>query len=75
MEFMAKKKATIDDLTRMVKRGFDETGRRIDILAVDLKDVKEKVDNILKILLKQHESEIKELAKRVRRLEDMFAVK
>lgn len=79
---MSKSKVTIEDLTGMVKRGFDEVGKGmgglkkdVDILKVDMKDVKERVENIERLLLKQHTFQIQELTKRIRRLEDLFALK
>ena len=79
---MNKGGVTIEDLALMVKRGFDEMGKGIgglkkdvDILKMDMRDVKERVENIERLLLKQHTFQIQELAKRVRRLEDLFALK
>ena len=79
---MNKGGVTIEDLALMVKRGFDEMGKGmgglkkdVDILKMDMRDVKERVENIERLLLKQHTFQIQELAKRVRRLEDLFALK
>lgn len=79
---MNKSRVTIEDLARMVKSGFDEMGKGmgglkkdVDILKVDIRDVKERVENIERLLLKQHTFQIQELTKRIRRLEDLFALK
>lgn len=78
---MAKKEVTIEDLAVMVKRGFNETialtakQKDLDLVKADVEDIKERVENIEKLLLKQHTFQIQELAKRVRRLEDLFALK
>lgn len=79
---MNKGRVTTEDLAVMVKRGFDEMGKGVgglkkdvDILKVDMRDIKERVENIERLLLKQHTFQIQELAKRVRRLEDLFALK
>lgn len=81
---MLAKKTTIEDLARMVKRGFDETATKDQLEKVDkrltgvesrLIRVEEKIDNIEKIILKQQGEHIKNLNKRVSHLEEMFAVK
>lgn len=79
---MNKNRVATEDLAGMVKRGFDEVGKGVgglkkdvDILRMDMKDVKERVENIEKILLKQHGFRIQELQKRMKRVEDLFALK
>lgn len=76
-KYMARKKISIEDLAGMVKRGFDETAKKrdVDLLKVDVREIKERVENIEKLLLKQHTFQIQELEKRMRRLEDLFALK
>lgn len=76
-----KKQATIDDLAGMVKRGFDDITKSmakqkdLDLVRVDIEDIKERVENIEKLMLKQHGFQIQELAKRMKRMEDLFAMK
>lgn len=72
---MAKKSTTIDDLAGMVKRGFDETKHDVGLLQSDIEKIKRKVDviderveNIEKLLLKQHTFQIQALEKRRGRL-------
>lgn len=78
---MAKKNVTIDGLAVMVKRGFDETAKKRDLeeLKGDMNGrmgrLEEKLDNIEKLILRQHSFEIQELRKRVKRIEDLFAMK
>lgn len=82
---MAKKHTTTEDLAVMVKRGFDEvTGTMAKKKDVDerfnrvderFNRVEERLENIEKLMFKQHGFEIQELKKRIRRLEDLFAVK
>lgn len=74
---MTKSKVTIEDLALMVKHGFDETAKQKDLnlVKMDVEDIKERVENIEKLLLKQHTFQIQELVKRVKRLEDLFALK
>lgn len=67
----------MEELAGMVKRGFDETAKKrdLDLLKLDAHDIKERVENIEKLLLKQHGFQIQELWKHVKRLEDLFALK
>jgi len=72
---------TIENLASMVKRGFDETAKKRDLeeLKGDMNGrmgrLEEKLDNIEKLILRQHSFEIQELRKRVKRIEDLFAMK
>ena len=82
---MPKKNTTIEDLAVMVKKGFDEvTGSMAQKKDVDerlgridnrLGKVEDRLENIEKLLLKQHSFKIQELEKRMKRMEDLFAVK
>ena len=80
---MASKKTTIEDLARMVKIGFDETAKKDEtatktqmIKVQDrLDSIESRLDNIEKLILRQHSEQIKGLERRVNRLEEMFAVK
>jgi len=86
---MAKKHITIDDLAVMVKRGFDDADKRFDemsrnfdsvkkdiaSLKADVIDIRERLENLEKITLKHYNFEIQELKRRVRHLEDLFAIK
>ena len=75
------KKMTIEYLATMVKRGFDDVTknmakqRDLDLVRVDVHDIKERLENIEKLTLKQYQFEIQELRKRVKRIEDLFAMK
>ncbi|MEK7564908.1 MAG: hypothetical protein AAB394_03160 [Patescibacteria group bacterium] len=82
---MLAKKTTIDDLARMVARGFNNVESKMATkeqlenvekrLDVRLTNVENKLDNIEKIILKQQGEHIKNLDKRITHLEEMFAVK
>lgn len=81
---MAKKNITIDDSARMIKKGFDETAtrtqtdrleKRMDGIDKRLMVVEEKLNNIEKLILKQHAHQIQNLERRIRYLEELFAVK
>jgi len=65
---MKKKNITIEDLARMVKKGFDGTDRRLDKIDVRL-------DRIENFILKQHSQRIEFLEKRINRLEEALAIK
>lgn len=77
----AKKTTSIEDLARMVANGFNNieskmaTKVQVEVLDKRLVRVEEKIDNIEKIILKQQGEHIKNLDKRVKHLEEMFAVK
>ena len=80
---MIKKPITIDELARMVKKGFDDTAGKSDIrglksdmeeLKLDMKDVKNRLENIEKLILKQHGERIINLERRMNRLEEMLAI-
>lgn len=80
----------IDNLARMVKRGFDNTATKEDLEAVkqdlevvktdihflksDVQDIKEKVENIEKLILQQHSFQIKELENKVRYIEEVLTI-
>lgn len=65
---MKKKNITIEDLARMVKKGFDGTDKRLDKIDVRL-------DRIENFILKQHSQKIDFLEKRINRLEEALAIK
>ncbi|MDQ5883029.1 MAG: hypothetical protein QG648_384 [Patescibacteria group bacterium] len=52
----------------MVKKGFDETNKKLDKIDVRL-------DRIENFLLKQHSIKIETLEKRINRLEEALAIK
>lgn len=78
---MARKNTTIEDLAGMVKKGFDETAKQRDLDELKrhtnsrFDRVEERLENIEKLMLKQHGFEIQELKKRMKRIEDLFAIK
>ena len=72
---MSQKSVTIDELAGMVKRGFDDTSNNFGEVRKDIRELGERVENIEKLLLKQQNFKIHELEKRVRRMEDLLAMK
>ena len=69
---MRKKNITIEDLARMVKRGFDGTDKKIE---KGFKEVNIRLDRIENFILKQHSQKIESLEKRIHRLEEALAIK
>jgi hypothetical protein len=57
---MEEKKTTINDLAIMVKKGFDETAKQIDV-DKRFDKIEARLDRIENILLKNHEERIKRL--------------
>lgn len=73
----------IDNLAAMTKRGFDKTAKKEDsdivkqelvFLKSDVEDIKEKVENIEKLILQQHSFQIKELENKVRYIEEVLTI-
>lgn len=78
---MSKKNMTIDDLAQVISRGFsnveNKMATKIQLEGVErrLVGVESRLENIEKIILKQQGEQIKNLERRLNRLEEMFAVK
>lgn len=69
---MKMKKITIEDLARMVKKGFDGTDKKIE---KGFKEVNVRFDRIENFILKQHSQKIEVLERRMHRLEEALAIK
>jgi hypothetical protein len=69
---MKYKKITIEDLARMVKKGFDGTDKKIE---KGFKEVNICLNRIENFILKQHSQKIEFLEKRINRLEEALAIK
>ncbi len=78
LNIMPSKKTTIEDLSRMVARGFSSVeskmATKVQLEGVE-KRLEQRIDNIEKIILKQQGTQIINLERRMNRLEEMFAVK
>jgi len=75
---MSKKNITIDDLlARMIKKGFDETATKAQMVKVEerLDNIEGRLDNMEKLTLKQQGERIQNHERRIQRMEEMFAVK
>ena len=71
---MMKKKITIEDLARMVKRGFDETAKRNEVnLRFD--KIEECLEKIEKLILADHRRRIEKLEVEVKELKNLLAIK
>jgi polyhydroxyalkanoate synthesis regulator phasin len=69
---MKTRRITIEDLARMVKKGFDGTDKKIE---KGFKEVNMRLDRIENFILKQHSQKIEFLEKRINRLEETLAIK
>ncbi|MBI2041555.1 MAG: hypothetical protein HYT20_00865 [Candidatus Nealsonbacteria bacterium] len=79
---MTKKNITIDDLARMVQKGFDGTDLRFDKVnlrfdKVDgrLNKIDDRLETIEKLFIADHRQRIEKLETEVRELKDLLAVK
>ena len=73
---MPKKQITTDQLAVMIKRGFDDTAKKKDLDEVKFQvgHIEERLENIEKLLLKQHSFQIQNHEKRLKRIESLMAV-
>jgi len=75
------KKITIEDLARMVQKGFSETAKKIELESVaeemrkGFKAVDERFDKIEKLILADHKRRIEKLEEDIRDLKNLLAVK
>ncbi len=71
---MKKKNITIEDLARMVQKGFSETAKRKE---VDRRfdGVDKRLDRIEKLLIVDHRQRIEKLEMEVKNLKELLAVK
>ena len=78
---MRRKNVTIDDLARMVKKGFDETAKmaevntRFDEVDERFDKVEIRLDRIEKLILADHKKRIERLEFEVKELKELLAVK
>lgn len=72
---MPRKTVTIEDLAGMVKHGFDEVIADTTVLKKKVGNIETRIENIERLLLKQHSDQIKSLESRVKRLETLYSVK
>jgi len=71
---MIKENITIEDLTRMVKNGFEETAKRDEVNSrFDI--VENRLDKIEKLILADHKRRIERLENEMKELKELFAIK
>ena len=77
---MRKKNITIDDLARMVQKGFDENTRNFELTAKKKEmnqrfdKIDDRLDRIEKLMLADHKRRIEKLEIAVRELKEILAV-
>lgn len=76
---MKNKGITIEDLARMVEKGFGGTDKKIDKgfkeINTRFKEVDTRLNRIENIILKQYSQKIEILERRIKRLEETLAMK
>lgn len=66
-------KITLDQLARMVKKGFDETAKKSE-MSLSFAKVNKRLDRIENSLIKKHSEEIKYIKERLVKLEAALAI-
>jgi hypothetical protein len=78
---MKTRKITIEDLARMVQKGFSETAKKIELeglreeMKKGFKVVDERFDKIEKLILADHKRRLEKLEEEMRDLKNLLAVK
>ena len=78
---MKKKTTTIDDLARMVKKGFDGTSSKTDLITTKIEmkkgfaEINKRLDRIENLILIDHKRRIERLEFEVKELKELLAVK
>ena len=73
LEVMKKKVITIEQLARMVKKGFDETATKAEVKK-GFDEVYKKLDRIENLILVDHKRRIEKLETEVQELKKLFAI-
>ena len=71
---MDKGEVTIEDLARMVQKGFEDTAKKVDMDA-RFNVVESRLDRIEKLLIVEHQRRIEKLEDDVRVLKDALNIK
>lgn len=74
MEVMKEKEITIEDLARMVQKGFEETAKRGEVNK-RFDKVEDRLERIEKLILADHKQRIEKLEAEVKELKELLAVK
>lgn len=71
---MASEEVTIEDLARMVQKGFEETAKKVDMDA-RFNAVEMRLDRIEKFLLEEHRRRIEKLEDQMQEVRNALAMK
>ena len=74
MKLMKKKNITIDDLARMIQKGFLETARK-DEVNKRFDKIEDRLESIEKLILADHKKRIERLETEVKELKELIAFK
>lgn len=68
------KEITIDELARMIAKGFEETAKKVEV-DVRFDEIEKRLDRIEKFLLEEHRRRIERLEDQMREVRDALAIK
>ena len=74
MKLMKKKNITIDDLARMIQKGFLETARK-DEVNKRFDKIEDRLESIEKLILADHKRRLEKLESEVKELKELLAVR
>ena len=80
LEVMKKKVVTIEHLARMIKKGFDETASKVDVMATRTEmrkgfaEVYKRLDRIENLILADHRRRIERLETEMQELKGLLAI-
>ena len=72
---MKKKEIKIEDLARMIKKGFDGVDFRFDKVDLRFNKMEDRLEKIEKLLIAEHQRRIEKLEAEVKELRELLAVK
>jgi len=68
------KSTTIDELARMIKKGFDDTAKKADV-GLRFDKIENRLDRIEKLLIEDHQKRIEKLEDEMKELKAALALK
>ena len=74
MKLMKKKNITIEDLAKMIQKGFLETAKKVEV-DKRFDKIENNLEKIEKLLIAEHRRRIEKLELDVRELKELLAVK
>ena len=75
IELMENKEITIEDLARMVEKGFNGVDLRFDKIDLKFDKIEDRLERIEKLLIAEHQRRIEKLEAEVKELRELLAVK